>query len=147
MGDGMDQFTPVTALSGGMLIGLSAVLLFWLLGRVAGISGILFGAMERPAEDDGWRLWFLAGLLLGPLLLVISQAVMFVPRGDFPVWALLGGGVLVGMGTRLSGGCTSGHGVCGLGLRSQRSLVATMTFMATGMLTVYVVRHVLEILP
>mgnify|MGYP005810319781 FL=1 len=143
----MDQFTPVTALSGGVLIGLSAVLLFWLLGRVAGISGILFGAMERPTEDDGWRLWFLAGLLLGPLLMILPHAVTFVPRSGFPAWALLGGGVLVGMGTRLSGGCTSGHGVCGLGLRSQRSLVATMTFMATGMLTVYVVRHVLEILP
>jgi uncharacterized membrane protein YedE/YeeE len=79
--------------------------------------------------------------------LILPHAVTFVPINGFPPWAVLGGGVLLGMGTLLSGGCTSGHGVCGLGLRSQRSLVATMTFMATGMLTVYVVRHVLEILP
>lgn len=143
----MDQFTPVAALTGGMLIGCSAVLLFWLLGRIAGISGILFGALEHPREGDAWRLWFLAGLLLGPLLLRAGHLISFAPRHDFPLWALLAGGMLVGAGTRLGSGCTSGHGVCGLGLRSRRSLAATMTFMLTGMLTVYVVRHVVGILP
>lgn len=143
----MRQFTPVTALSGGLLIGCSAVLLFWLLGRIAGISGILFGALEQAREGGGWRLWFLAGLLLGPLLMRVGHVISFVPRQDFPLWALVAGGILVGAGTRLGSGCTSGHGVCGLGLRSRRSLAATMTFMLMGMLTVYVVRHVAGVLP
>ena len=134
------QFTPVTALLGGGLIGLAATVLYAGIGRIAGISGIVNNAIERRHER-GWRLAFLAGLLA-------AAAAWFAwsdeaPRNGFPLPWLLAAGLLVGFGTRLGNGCTSGHGICGLARLSKRSLAAVVAFMASGIATVYVVRHVI----
>lgn len=129
-------------LLGGVLIGLSASLLWLFNGRVAGISGILSGLLAPTRGEAGWRGAFLAGLVAGGVLLsfLLPRSVGApVVSGAVAVVA----GLLVGFGTRLGNGCTSGHGVCGLARGSLRSLVATGTFMATGALTVFVVRHVL----
>jgi uncharacterized protein len=135
------HFTPLSALVGGALIGLSAVLLWILNGRVAGISGIV-GQLLRPAPGDaGWRLAFSIGLLGGGALIAALHPASFdLPHGGHGT--LLVGGLLVGFGTRLGNGCTSGHGLCGMSRLSPRSIVATMVFMACGMATVFVVRHV-----
>ncbi len=143
----MSQFTPYTALGGGLLIGLSAVLLLYLNGRIAGISGILNGALARQAGDTAWRAAFIAGMLAGGAAFWWLTPHAFVPRQGFPVGLLLVAGFLVGFGTRLGSGCTSGHGVCGLGRRSLRSLVATITFVGCGMVTVYLMRHLLGLQP
>ncbi|WP_372718712.1 YeeE/YedE family protein [Immundisolibacter sp.] len=139
----MTGFTPFTALGGGFLIGLSAVLLLWLNGRIAGISGILNGALARQPGDSAWRVVFIAGMLAGGAAFWWFTPQAFTPRQGFPMPLLLAAGFLVGFGTRLGSGCTSGHAVCGLGRRSLRSLVATIIFVGCGMLTVYVVRHLL----
>lgn len=132
--------TPGSALLGGVLIGLATALFVLLNGRIAGISGIV-GGLLRPARGDvAWRLAFLLGLTGAPLLwmLVSARPVVRVDAG----WGLLvAAGLLVGFGTRLGSGCTSGHGVCGLSRLSLRSLVATLVFMAAGFVTVFVVRH------
>ena len=132
----MDQF--ITPLVGGLLLGMSAIWLLLSVGRVAGISGILWGSIAGP--DRNWRGLFLAGLLLGGAVthMVIGQSIPS-PSGA-PLWLLAISGMLVGIGTRMGGGCTSGHGVCGLGRRSPRSLVATLTFMAFGVITVYLLQ-------
>jgi uncharacterized membrane protein YedE/YeeE len=132
-----------SALAGGFLIGGAAVGLLYFLGRMAGISGIVWDAISGQ-PDNLWRWLFIAGLLLGPLLFHLVTATPYPTPSGLPWWQALCGGLLVGFGTRLGSGCTSGHGICGLGRLSPRSLVATMTFMAAGILTVYVVRHVLE---
>ena len=130
-------------LTGGLLIGASAAMLFWLLGRIAGISGILGGLMETGAGGDrAWRVCFLAGLLLSGLL--VAPVPVLTEGTTTPM--LIIAGLLVGVGTRMSSGCTSGHGVCGLGRLSIRSLVATLTFMATGFLTVFLLRHGLSLI-
>jgi uncharacterized protein len=135
----MENFSPVSALVGGAMIGASAALLLVLNGRIAGISGIL-GSLINPARSEiGWRTAFLAGLFVAPLVYVASGVV------KTPLWLLVVAGLIVGFGTRLGAGCTSGHGVCGIGRGSPRSLVATATFMATAILTVFVTRHVLGI--
>ncbi|MDD3650358.1 YeeE/YedE family protein [Immundisolibacter sp.] len=139
----MTHFTPYTALGGGLLIGVAAVLLLYLNGRIAGISGILNGALARQKGDTAWRVAFLLGMLAGGGAFWWLTPHAFVPRQGFPLPTLLVAGFLVGFGTRLGSGCTSGHGVCGLGRRSLRSLVATATFVGFGMLTVYVTRHLL----
>jgi hypothetical protein len=132
-------FTPVSALLGGALIGLAATLLLWSLGRIAGVSGILNGVLEQPL-GRGWRIAFLAGLVAAAgTWFAISGAR---PRADFPLPWLVAGGLLVGFGTRLGSGCTSGHGICGLARLSPRSLVAVLVFMGTGFATVFVLRHV-----
>ena len=139
----MANFTPVSALIGGAFIGLSAVLLMLLNGRIAGISGIL-GNLLRPQQGEWqWRLAFVAGLAVAPLLL--SSASQVSAAVDIAAgWpALVVGGLLVGFGTRMGGGCTSGHGVCGLARFSPRSLVATLVFMAAGAAVVFVIRHIL----
>ncbi|WAM23332.1 YeeE/YedE family protein [Myxococcus sp. NMCA1] len=133
-------------LLGGALIGLSASLLLLANGRVAGISGVV-GSLLAPVRGDvAWRVLFFAGLLAGGLLL------SWLRPGSFPgpsapsaggLWLLAGAGLLVGFGSRLGNGCTSGHGVCGISRGSVRSIAATLTFMATGVLTVFLVRHVL----
>ena len=138
-----NSFTPWSSLAGGMLIGLAAALLIVLLGRIAGISGIVGGLLERRAAGDtAWRIAFVAGLLLAPLVYLgfaVWPAVVVDASWDTLVLA----GLLVGVGTRYGAGCTSGHGVCGISRLSPRSLVATACFMAAGFATVYVLRHLL----
>lgn len=129
------------ALAGGVLIGLSATLLLWLDGRVAGVSGIFNGVLFPAPGDVTWRLAFLVGLVAAAGLYMAFVPGAPVPRGDFPRVGLVVAGVLVGFGTRMGNGCTSGHGVCGLGRLSTRSLVAVVTFMATAIATTFVVRH------
>lgn len=134
-------FTPLNALLGGLLIGLSASAMALLQGRIAGISGIVGGLLQRRADGDGgWRLAFVAGLLGAPLLYALF-AELPVSRIDAGWGTLVVAGLLVGYGTRLGSGCTSGHGVCGLSRLSPRSFAATLVFMAAGFATVYAVRH------
>jgi len=139
------HFTPWTALAGGLLIGLAAALLLLLNGRIAGISGIIGAMLPRPpAGDSAWRLAFIAGLIAAPLAYTLAAPL---PESHITAgWGtLVAAGLLVGFGTRLGSGCTSGHGVCGLSRLSPRSLVATLTFMALGFATVFVVRHLLGV--
>jgi uncharacterized membrane protein YedE/YeeE len=137
----MDNFTPVSALAGGVLIGLASVWLLAANGRIAGVSGILHGLFAQPPGDRVWRAAFVAGLIVAGLAWHLFAEV--TPRQGFGLgWAGLAG-VLVGFGTRVGGGCTSGHGVCGLGRLSMRSLVAVVVFMAAGMAATFVMRHVL----
>ncbi|WP_266170834.1 YeeE/YedE family protein [Dyella subtropica] len=132
----------LSGLAGGVLIGLSATLLLWLNGRIAGISGITFGLADAPKAERGWRVAFLLGLVLaGGLAMHLLPHI--APRENYPRMALIVAGVLVGVGTSMGSGCTSGHGVCGLGRFSKRSLAAVLTFMATAFITVYLLRHVL----
>jgi len=136
----VSHFTPVSSLLGGMLIGLSATLLLLCNGRVAGISGILGGVVGPARGSVGWRALFLLGLagtgaVAGRLWPAAFQGA---PRS---LLVAVVAGLLVGFGTQLGGGCTSGHGVCGISRRSGRSLLATLTFVATGIATVAVVRH------
>jgi uncharacterized protein len=138
------NFTPWLSLAGGLLIGAAAALFLLLNGQIAGISGILGGLLDRPQGDIEWRVAFLLGLLASPLLYW-----MLVKRPSITVetsagWLIIAG-LLVGFGTRLGSGCTSGHGVCGLALGSRRSLVATAVFIITGAGSVYVVRHILGV--
>ena len=140
----MAEFYWLPALVGGVLIGVSAVLLLAFNGRIAGISGILSGALLGSAADRRWRSAFLVGLLLGGGIYEYWLALVPTPTAKFSPWTMLLGGVLVGLGTRLGNGCTSGHGVCGLGRLSVRSLVAVVTFLSTAMMTVFVTRHVLS---
>jgi uncharacterized membrane protein YedE/YeeE len=135
------HFTPLPGLVGGALIGLAASVLILANGRVAGVSGVLGGALQRAAGDRGWRLAFLGGLMLAGALVSARAPAVEGSGGLLPV-AL--SGLLVGAGTRFSGGCTSGHGVCGLSRGSVRSLAATLTFMGAGFATVFVSRHVLR---
>ena len=138
----MDHFTPVSALAGGLLIGLSAALLLLANGRIAGISGILGGALRPQPGEFGWRAAFLAGLLAAAPVLTLAGVDLPDIRIDVGTPVVIAGGLLVGFGTRLGSGCTSGHGVCGIARGSARSIVATVTFMATAAATVFVVRHV-----
>lgn len=139
----MASFDPTSALLGGCLIGLASVLLMVLNGRIAGISGILGGALSTATPGRGWRLAFLAGLIGAPVLLGLLGRPLAEP--EMPTsWLLIGvAGLLVGFGSRLGGGCTSGHGVCGMARFSTRSIVATIVFMATAAIVVAVMRHAL----
>lgn len=157
----LNAFTPLTALAGGALIGLSAAMLILFNGRIAGISGVLGGLLRPGTGDFGWRIAFVAGLLIAPLvwqlvvLLPASRwltvtdytkvALITVRQIDASAMLLIVAGLLVGIGTRYGAGCTSGHGVCGLSRLSVRSLVATLTFMASGFATVYATRHVFNL--
>jgi hypothetical protein len=139
----MTSFTPVSASLGGALIGLSAVLLMLFNGRIAGIAGIAGGVLRPAAGDMAWRIAFMAGLVLGVLIyrgLVPSPVVLHF---DVSWLHLVLGGVLVGFGSRLGNGCTSGHGVCGLARLSPRSIAATLVFVAVAVATVFVTRHLL----
>jgi uncharacterized protein len=135
-----NHFTPWSALAGGVLIGASAAMFVLLNGRIAGVAGIVGGLLRPVRAETGWRLAFVAGLMAAPLL---WQAVAPLPatRVDAGYGLVALAGLLVGVGTRYGAGCTSGHGVCGLSRLSPRSLAATAAFMATGLATVYVVRH------
>jgi len=136
-------FTPIPAAVGGALIGASAVLLMALNGRIAGVSGIVAGIMA-PIRGEGradlsWRLAFVAGLVLAPLLYGLARGEAVAVSTPHPVWMMALGGLLVGYGTRLGSGCTSGHGVCGVARLSTRSLAATATFMTTAIAIVFIV--------
>src|SRR5690554_734298 len=137
-----NAFSPWAALAGGGLIGLAAAMLLLVNGRLAGISGILGSVLVPTRGDIAWRVAFLAGLVLAPSVwLIYTELPALQIDASYPVLVIAG--LLVGVGTRYSSGCTSGHGVCGLSRLSGRSLVATLTFMAAGFLTVYIVRHIL----
>ena len=139
----MENFTPVSALLGGLLIGASAALFLVLNGRIAGISGIL-GGLFRPARSEiGWRMAFLAGLLVAPLAYVAAGGVLPPVELDASMPLLIVAGLIIGFGTRLGSGCTSGHGVCGIGRGSPRSLAAAAVFMTTAVATVFTTRHVM----
>lgn len=135
------NFTPWSAVTGGAMIGLAAAGLWWLLGRLAGVSSILGAVFTFSWREMSWRLAFLAGLFLSGLI-----AIWLVPgKVQFDLQAgylqVIGAGALVGFGTQLAGGCTSGHGVCGVSRLSPRSVTATLVFMAAGMVTVYFWLH------
>ena len=137
-----NAFTPWASLGGGALIGVAAAMFLLLNGRIAGISGVLGGLLKPVKGDITWRVAFIAGLVLAPLLYLLL-AEWPATQIDASWGALVLAGLLVGVGTRYGGGCTSGHGVCGLSRLSPRSAVATLVFMAAGFATVYAVRHLL----
>jgi len=136
----MQNFTPVSSTLGGVLIGLSATAMLMLNGRITGISGILSGILRPLPGETSWRALFLAGLLLGGALAAgfAPGSIGATPR---PFAIAILAGLLVGVGTGLGNGCTSGHGVCGISRGSTRSIVATATFMATGVITAVLTRH------
>lgn len=136
------SFAPIQALLGGSLIGIAAVALMALHGRVAGMTGILTGVI-LPKGDWDWRVAFLLGAIAAPVLILMLTGTSMQLQAELPSWAIVLGGLLVGIGVTFGGGCTSGHGVCGIARLSVRSTVATSTFMATTFVTVFVVRHVL----
>ncbi len=138
----MENFTPISALLGGAAIGIATAVLLFANGRVAGISGISSGLVFLPRGDSKWRVVFLGGLIGGALVhrVIFGWSEGITLDASWPL--LVAGGLLVGFGTRLGGGCTSGHGVCGIGRFSMRSIVAVVTFMLAAGVTVYVVRHV-----
>lgn len=139
--DTITPFTPIASTLGGILIGLSAVMVMGLFGRIAGISGITTGALPQRRDDWDWRFAFVLGLVAAPILvlLVTGQEIRQTVPGNLPAMTLAG--LLVGAGTVLGSGCTSGHGVCGLARLSARSLVAVVIFMAFAGITVFVLRH------
>jgi uncharacterized protein len=139
----MANFAPISAAVGGGLIGLSAVLLMLLTGRIAGISGILGGLLNPRSGEIGWRVAFIAGLILAPLIAARLGYAMPSPQMPASWTVIVGAGLLVGFGTRLAGGCTSGHGICGMARLSARSIAATVTFMVVAITTVAVTRHLL----
>jgi hypothetical protein len=138
----MAPFDPVSAAIGGALIGLAATMLMLVTGRIAGIAGILGDLIDLAGGDRLWRLAFIAGLIAAPLAIAASGAPLRVPA--MPGWVVIVvSGLLVGFGTRLGNGCTSGHGICGIARLSPRSIAATMTFMAVAMIVVAIMRHAL----
>ncbi len=143
----MENFTPIASLLGGMLIGLSVSVMLLFNGKIAGISGIVGGILSPAQNDTKWRLLFLGGLLVGGLIVSFFSSNLFAGGDVFAIeiersWpALILAGLLVGFGSRFGSGCTSGHGVCGISRFSPRSLVATITFISTGALVVYIVNH------
>ncbi|KKJ78183.1 hypothetical protein WH95_02240 [Kiloniella litopenaei] len=139
----MENFTPVSALIGGGLIGSAAVILMLFNGRIAGISGILGGCFSSKTGDIPWRIAFVAGLVLSPLLYGLFRDENLEITFSTSTPLLIIGGLLVGVGTQLGSGCTSGHGVCGISRLSLRSITATLIFMVTAGVTVFLFRHVL----
>jgi uncharacterized protein len=136
-----NHFTPWASLAGGILLGLAAALFILLNGRILGISGIVGGLLRPRPGEVGWRLSFLLGLIVAPILYSLF-AMPAPPRIEAEWVQLIAAGFLVGIGTRYGSGCTSGHGVCGISRLSARSVAATLAFMGAGMTTVFVVRHV-----
>jgi uncharacterized membrane protein YedE/YeeE len=136
------HFTPWASLAGGILLGLASALFILVNGRVLGISGIVGGLLRPRSGDAGWRIAFIAGMLVAPAVWALFTTPV-VPRIEAGPAVLVVAGLLVGWGTRYGSGCTSGHGVCGLSRMSPRSLVATLAFMGTGFATVFVMHHLL----
>lgn len=138
------HFTPWASLLGGALIGLAVLIFILFNGRIAGISGIIGGLFKPSIQDAGWRIAFLLGLLVSPVLWQLFVALPAIEiQANNPL--LIISGLLVGIGTRFGAGCTSGHGICGLSRLSPRSIVATACFMLAGFVTVYITRHLLGI--
>ena len=136
------NFTPIPALIGGALIGLSAGLALLLLGKVAGISGILGNLFVKDPQALKWRVGFTLGLVLGGVVLFLSMPAAFAMEIERAPLTLVVAGLMVGIGTALGSGCTSGHGICGIGRFSMRSIIATITFMGVGMLTAAIITHI-----
>ena len=139
----MENFTPVSGLIGGLLIGLAAALLLLLNGRISGISGIVGGMLATKSSEVGWRVVFVVGLLLGAFIYMLATGGAIPVRMQASVPVLVVAGLLVGFGTRLGSGCTSGHGLCGIARLSRRSIVASAVFFGVAMLTVFLTHHVL----
>ncbi|HET7680951.1 MAG TPA: YeeE/YedE family protein [Xanthobacteraceae bacterium] len=137
----MDNFTPVSALAGGLLIGTAAALLLVFNGKISGVSGILGGLFQRDLRDLPWRIAFLTGLIVAPMLYAAFGGDLPSIEIESSAGLLVFAGLLVGFGTRLGAGCTSGHGVCGIGRASPRSLVATAIFLTVAAATVFITRH------
>lgn len=139
------HFTPWSAISGGVLLGIASALFILANGRILGISGIVGGLLPPKLGDAGWRIAFLAGMFAAPWVFLLLAPADFIsaPRIQANTTTTIIAGLLVGIGTRYASGCTSGHGVCGLSRLSPRSLVATLSFMGAGFGTVFVVRHFL----
>lgn len=138
----MDNFTPYSALIGGILIGISVSVLLYFNGRIAGISGILSGTVFAERGEWQWRLLFLIGMIAGAIAYQYWTSDVVDTRTGFPLPLLIVGGLLVGFGTRMGSGCTSGHGICGIARISQRSMIATCIFILCGGLSVFIVRHI-----
>ena len=139
----MANFTPLSAAIGGALIGLSALMLMLLAGRIAGVSGIAAGIFGIGAIDRAWRIAFVVGLILAPVAAMLAGYAVPVPQMPASWVLIAAAGLLVGFGARLGGGCTSGHGVCGIARLSRRSIAATVIFMGTAVVTVALMRHVI----
>ncbi len=137
-----NHFTPYTALAGGALIGISAALFVLFNGRIAGITGIVSGLFRPVMHDSGWRIAFTLGLIIAPMVWLLFGELPNI-HIDASYKLLIIAGVIVGFGARYGSGCTSGHGVCGISRLSPRSMIATLAFMATGFLTVFIMRHIL----
>ncbi|MDZ4099162.1 MAG: YeeE/YedE family protein [Methylophilaceae bacterium] len=136
------HFSPWTSLAGGLLIGLAVSILILFNGRIAGISGIVGGLFKPTKNEMAWRWAFILGLIIAPIVYGLLTAMPEV-EVSASYWQLIFAGLLVGIGTRYASGCTSGHGICGIARLSRRSIIATSTFMASGMAVVYVMRHVI----
>ncbi len=139
----MENFTPISGLIGGVLIGLATTLMLLLNGRIAGISGIVGGLLARKGSEVGWRAVFVVGLLLGAFIYMLATGGAMPVKIEASLPVLVAAGLLVGFGTRLGSGCTSGHGLCGVARLSRRSIVATSVFFGVAMLTVFLTRHAL----
>lgn len=141
----IENFTPIASTVGGLLIGLSAILMLLFNGRIAGISGISKGILANTGHERSWRALFVLGLIIGgAMMVVLSPEKTAKVVGNSTLQMALGG-LIVGFGTAMGNGCTSGHGVCGLGRRSVRSLASVITFMAAGFVTMFIMTHVLQI--
>lgn len=140
----IENFTPISSLIGGILIGIATSVMLLLNGKIVGISGITKGIIssDTSAEDRKWRIFFISGLILGGVGVVVFMPEMTAKFSDFSPVQIIIAGLLVGVGTSLGNGCTSGHGVCGLGRKSPRSLASVATFMGVGFLTAYIMFHV-----
>ncbi|MCK5829053.1 MAG: YeeE/YedE family protein [Methylococcales bacterium] len=138
----MENFTPISSILGGMLIGISIAILLFFNGRMAGISSIMNGLLNSPKNEMFWRLTFLIGLILGAFIFQALTEKTITPSHPHSLWLMSIGGFLVGIGTRLGSGCTSGHGICGIANLSKRSIYATLTFMSAGVITVYFIKHI-----
>lgn len=138
----MTEFTPLMSFVGGMMIGLAAISLMFFWGRIAGMSAIVIGVVPPLASDWAWKAAFLGGAILAPLALqAAGHRVEF--SSPIPLAALIAGGLITGLGVTFGSGCTSGHGICGLARFSRRSAVATLSFMAAGFVTVFIIRHLI----
>lgn len=138
----MANFTPVSAAIGGVLIGLSAVLLMMFTGRIAGVSGIVAGLINPQTSDRSWRAAFVAGLIAAPIAAMLVGYGVPKPQMPESYITIIVGGLLIGFGSRLGSGCTSGHGICGIARLSQRSIVATGVFMVAAIIVVALTHHV-----